>query len=94
VPDPHAVELTLTLNGVERQRANTRHFIFSIPYLIRYISAVMTLEPGDVIATGTPAKLPAAPGAPPFMRPGDVVAITIEKIGTLTNPVEAETPSR
>ena len=74
VPDPHSLELALTLNGVERQRANTRHFIFSIPYLIRYISAVMTLEPGDVIATGTPAKLPAAPGTPPFMRPGDVVA--------------------
>jgi acylpyruvate hydrolase len=90
VPDPHALELTLTLNGVERQRANTRHFIFSIPYLVNYLSAVMTLEPGDVIATGTPAKLPAAPETPPFMQPGDVVAVTLEKIGTLTNPVVAE----
>jgi 2-keto-4-pentenoate hydratase/2-oxohepta-3-ene-1,7-dioic acid hydratase in catechol pathway len=88
--NPHALELTLTLNGVERQRANTRDFIFSIPYLIYYISTVMTLEPGDVIATGTPAKFPAAPETPPFMQPGDVVAVTLEHIGTLTNPVVAE----
>lgn len=94
VGDPHALELTLTLNGVERQRANTRDFIFSIPYLIRYLSAVMTLEPGDIIATGTPAKLPAVPETRPFMQPGDVVAVTLEKIGTLTNPVVAEAAGR
>jgi acylpyruvate hydrolase len=90
VPDPHALELTLTLNGVERQHTNTRHFIFSIPYLVAYISTVMTLEPGDVIATGTPAKLPSAADTPPFMKPGDAVTVSIEKIGTLTNMVMAE----
>ncbi len=89
-PDPHTLELTLTLNGVERQRSNTKYFIFSIPYLVAYISTIMTLEPGDVIATGTPAKLPSAPDTPPFMRPGDVVTVSIEKIGTLTNMVVAE----
>jgi acylpyruvate hydrolase len=91
VPDPHALELSLTLNGVERQRANTRQFIFPIPHLLAYISAVMTLEPGDVIATGTPAKLPdSPPGTPSFMRPGDRVRVTIETIGTLENPVISE----
>lgn len=90
IPDPHALELTLTLNGVERQHSNTKHFIFSIPYLVAYISTVMTLEPGDVIATGTPAKLPSGPDTPPFMRPGDVVTVSIEKIGVLTNTVVAE----
>jgi acylpyruvate hydrolase len=90
IPDPHALELTLTLNGVERQHSNTKYFIFSIPYLIAYISTVMTLEPGDVIATGTPAKLPSGPDTPPFMRPGDVVTVSIEKIGALMNTIVAE----
>jgi acylpyruvate hydrolase len=90
IPDPHALDLALTLNGVERQRSNTRHFIFSIPFLISYISRVMTLEPGDVIATGTPAKLPGA-GPKAYMQPGDVVSITIEGIGSLTNPIASDT---
>lgn len=90
IPDPQALELVLTLNGVERQRTNTRYFIFSVAYLIAYLSAVMTLEPGDVLATGTPAKLEAPPGTPPFMQAGDVVQITIDRLGCLTNPVVAE----
>jgi 2-keto-4-pentenoate hydratase/2-oxohepta-3-ene-1,7-dioic acid hydratase in catechol pathway len=92
IPDPHTLDLALTLNGVERQRSNTRFFLFSIPFLISYLSAVMTLEPGDVIATGTPAKLPGAE-PPAYMQPGDVVSMTIEKIGSLANPVAAEPDS-
>ncbi len=90
VPDPYGLELSLTLNGVERQHTNTADMIFSIAFLISYLSAVMTLEPGDLILTGTPAKLPAGPETPAFMRPGDVVEIKVDRLGTLRNPVVAE----
>ena len=90
IPNPHELELTLTLNDLERQHTNTRHMIFSIPMLIAYLSEVMTLEPGDVISTGTPAKINGEPGVPLFMKPGDTVTIRIEKIGELVNPVVAE----
>ena len=90
IPNPHELELTLTLNDLERQHTNTRHMIFSIPMLIAYLSEVMTLAPGDVISTGTPAKINGKPGVPLFMKPGDTVTIRIEKIGELINPVVAE----
>lgn len=90
IPDPHRLDLTLNLNGVQRQKTNTRRMIFTIPFLIAYLSAVMTLDPGDVIATGTPARTPAPPGAPEFLQPGDMVRITIESIGELANPIIAE----
>jgi 2-keto-4-pentenoate hydratase/2-oxohepta-3-ene-1,7-dioic acid hydratase in catechol pathway len=90
IPNPHELELTLRLNDLERQHTNTRHMIFSIPMLIAYLSEVMTLEPGDVISTGTPAKINDEPGVPIFMKPGDTVTIGIEKIGELINPVVAE----
>jgi len=91
VPDPYNLDLELTVNGIPQQHINTRHLIFSVPRLISYISQVMTLEVGDVIATGTPAKLPEAAGQLRFLQPGDLVEITIEKLGTLRNPVVAET---
>jgi 2-keto-4-pentenoate hydratase/2-oxohepta-3-ene-1,7-dioic acid hydratase in catechol pathway len=87
IADPHNLELSLTLNGLELQRSNTRQMIFSIPYLVAYLSAVMTLEPGDLISTGTPAKTEAAKTVPPYMHAGDVVTITIEGLGELTNRV-------
>jgi 2-keto-4-pentenoate hydratase/2-oxohepta-3-ene-1,7-dioic acid hydratase in catechol pathway len=89
IPDPHNLRLSLTLNGLEMQQTHTGQMIFSIPYLIAYLSAVMTLEPGDIISTGTPAKTSAAQSVPPFMKPGDEVRIVIEKIGELANPVRA-----
>jgi acylpyruvate hydrolase len=91
IPDPHCLSLSLTLNGREMQRTNTSNMIFSIPFVIAYLSAVMTLEPGDVISTGTPAKTDLARSLPPFMKPGDTVSITVERIGVLSNPVVAET---
>ncbi|MBN2086051.1 MAG: fumarylacetoacetate hydrolase family protein [Anaerolineales bacterium] len=91
IPDPHALDLALTLNGVLRQKTNTGRMIFTVPFLIATLSAVMMLEPGDVIATGTPARTPPEPGSPEFMQPGDLVRITVEKIGVLENPVVAET---
>ncbi len=79
--DPFAgVELTTRLNGEEKQRGNTRDFIFDIPTMLRYISEIFTLEPGDLIATGTPS------GVSP-MQAGDVVEVMVEGIGTLRNTV-------
>ena len=89
IPDPHDLKLSLTLNGLEMQQTCTSAMIFSIPYLIAYLSEVMTLEPGDILSTGTPAKTSAAQSVPPFMKPGDEVRIWIEKIGELVNPVLA-----
>jgi 2-keto-4-pentenoate hydratase/2-oxohepta-3-ene-1,7-dioic acid hydratase in catechol pathway len=74
------ISITTRLNGELRQDGNTRDLIFSIDYLLRYITAAMTLFPGDLILTGTPA------GVAP-MQPGDQVAVTVEGLGTLTNPV-------
>jgi len=90
IPDPHRLELSLTLNGQEMQRTNTANMIFSIPFVIAYLSAVMTLEPGDVISTGTPAKTDLARRLTPFMKPGDTVRISVEGVGELVNPVVAE----
>lgn len=88
VPDPHNLALELTVNGVPKQRAHTRDLIFSVPFLVSYLSQVLTLDPGDMIATGTPAKLPEAAQPQHFLEPGDIVSITIETLGTLTNPVQ------
>jgi len=79
--DPaHGVQLETRVNGKLRQSGNTRDFIFSLDVIIRYISRVMTLFPGDLILTGTPA------GVGP-LQPGDIVEVTIEGVGTLRNPV-------
>jgi acylpyruvate hydrolase len=88
VPDPYMLDLELTVNDTPQQRVNTRDMIFSVAYLISYISQVMTLEVGDVIATGTPSKLPEAAEAKRFLQSGDVVEITIEKLGTLRNKIQ------
>jgi acylpyruvate hydrolase len=90
VPDPGNINLTLDLNGVQRQSANTSNLIFPIPFLIAYLTRTMTLEPGDVIATGTPSGTGAMQKPPAFMKPGDVVRIRIDRVGELVNPVVAE----
>lgn len=77
------LRLTTRLNGEVRQRSSTGNLLFDVPTLIEFISRVMTLEPGDVIMTGTPAH-------PPRMQVGDVVEIEIERVGTLRNQVVAE----
>ena len=83
VPDPQNLQLTLSVNGEVRQQANTSEMLFSIPYLISYLSRRFALAPGDVIATGTP------PGVGP-LKAGDLVEVRIAEIGTLTNPVVSE----
>ena len=89
VPDPGSLDLALDLNGVERQHSNTANMIFSVPFLIAYLTRTMTLEPGDVIATGTPSGTGAMQQPPAFMKPGDVVRIRIDRLGELVNPVVA-----
>lgn len=87
ISDPHCLDMELTVNGMPKQRTNTSDLIFSVPFLVSYLSQVMTLDPGDVIATGTPAKLPEAANPQRFLESGDVVEITIEKLGMLRNPI-------
>jgi 2-keto-4-pentenoate hydratase/2-oxohepta-3-ene-1,7-dioic acid hydratase in catechol pathway len=87
VPDPRALELTTWVNGERRQHAPVADLIFDIPTLIEAISAAITLEPGDVIATGTPAGVGIGHTPPVFLRPGDVVRIAVTGIGVLENTV-------
>jgi 2-keto-4-pentenoate hydratase/2-oxohepta-3-ene-1,7-dioic acid hydratase in catechol pathway len=87
IPDPMALTLVTRVNGEQRQRASTGEMIHSIARTIAWCSTVMTLEPGDVIATGTPAGVGSATGR--FLQPGDVVEVEIERIGVLRNPVVA-----
>ncbi|MCX4960859.1 fumarylacetoacetate hydrolase family protein [Streptomyces virginiae] len=87
IRDPMALDLSLRVNGVTKQKSNTRHMLFPIARLIADISSGMTLEPGDVIATGSPSGVGAGMVPPEYLRPGDTVEATVEGIGTLTNPV-------
>ncbi|PHN61095.1 gentisate 1,2-dioxygenase [Pseudomonas sp. ICMP 8385] len=89
ITDPHNLNLSLKVNGVEKQNSNTRHLLFNIPTLIADISAGITLEPGDIIATGTPSGVGAGRTPQEWLWPGDVVEAWVEKIGTLRNPVVA-----
>lgn len=90
VGDPHVLDVSLRLNGNVMQRSNTRNLIFGVADLVAELSRVMTLEPGDVIATGTPGGVGFARKPPVFLRPGDNVDISIGGVGTLSNPVVAE----
>jgi len=83
VDDPHALTLSLTLNGEERQRSSTGDMIYDIYDQIAYLTQVMTLEPGDVLATGTPAGVGIAENR--FMKPGDVVRVTVDGLGFIEN---------
>jgi 2-keto-4-pentenoate hydratase/2-oxohepta-3-ene-1,7-dioic acid hydratase in catechol pathway len=88
VADPHDLTMTLHLNGEERQRTSTGDMIYNIYDQIAYLSTVMTLEPGDLIATGTPANVGISTGT--FMKPGDVVRVEIDGLGYIENPIVAE----
>ena len=90
VADPYNLAISLTLNGELMQNSNTGKMIFQVPRLIAFLSSVFTLEPGDVIATGTPAGVGFARKPPRWLRPGDEVTVRVEGLGELTNPVVAE----
>ncbi|QYY27603.1 fumarylacetoacetate hydrolase family protein [Cupriavidus pinatubonensis] len=89
IADPHALDLSLTVNGVTKQSSNTRHMLFNVNALIADISKGMTLEPGDIIATGTPDGVGAGRAPQEWLWPGDVVVAKVEGIGELRHPVVA-----
>ncbi|HEX7063975.1 MAG TPA: fumarylacetoacetate hydrolase family protein [Bacillales bacterium] len=90
VADPHSLSIKTKVNGEIRQSANTEQMIFDIPTLISTISAGTTLEPGDIIATGTPAGVGKGMKPPQYLRAGDVMEITVEGLGTLKNTISGE----
>ena len=87
LPDPGALRIELRLNGATMQASSTGQCVFDVPALVSFVSETITLEPGDVILTGTPAGVGFARRPPVFLRPGDVVEVEIEGLGTLRNPV-------
>ncbi|MDE3838171.1 hypothetical protein C0966_02065 [Bacillus methanolicus] len=87
IENPNQLNIQTKVNGEIRQNSNTKHFIFPVEEIISVLSAGMTLEPGDIIATGTPAGVGKGFKPPRFLNPGDVIEITIEKIGTLSNQI-------
>ena len=90
IEDPHNLRITLELSGETMQDSNTSNLIFKVPQLIAHLSSVFTLQPGDIIATGTPAGVGFARKPPRWLLPGDEVRVRIEGIGELRNPVVAE----
>ena len=88
VADPDDLWMKLWVNGQLRQNSNTRHMIFNTAELVSFASDLMTLEPGDVIATGTPSGVGATTST--YLKAGDVVRCEIQGLGTLENPVVGE----
>jgi 2-keto-4-pentenoate hydratase/2-oxohepta-3-ene-1,7-dioic acid hydratase in catechol pathway len=88
IEDPHDLSIRFRLNGETLQDSNTRELIFRIPELVEFLSASVTLEPGDVIATGTPPGVGFARKPPVFLKDGDIAEVEIEGLGVLVNKVE------
>ena len=88
IPDPHVLELKTWVNGTLMQNGNTKNLIFDVRYLVSYLSSLITLEPGDLIATGTPAGVGFTRKPPVVLGPGDTVKLEITSLGTLENPVK------
>jgi 2-keto-4-pentenoate hydratase/2-oxohepta-3-ene-1,7-dioic acid hydratase in catechol pathway len=90
IGDPQDVRLWCTVNGELRQSGSTSQMLFPVKVLLEYLSRHITLEPGDVVTTGTPAGVGAFRSPPLYLRPGDVTEIGADRIGVLRNPVEAK----
>lgn len=88
ITDPHNLNLSLTVNGVEKQNSNTKFLLFNINDLIEDLSTVFTIEPGDIIATGTPSGVGAGRTPQEWLKDGDVIEATVEGIGTLISTVK------
>ena len=87
IADPQALDIACRVNGVTKQQSNTRHMYFKIPRIIAELSAGLTLEPGDILCTGTPAGVGHARTPPEFMQPGDVLETEIRGLGLLRNKI-------
>ena len=90
IADPHALDIATEINGAVLQDSNTRELIFKIPELLAFLSSVFTLEPGDIVSTGTPAGVGFARTPPRWLRPGDDVRVRVSGIGELRSSVIAE----
>jgi 2-keto-4-pentenoate hydratase/2-oxohepta-3-ene-1,7-dioic acid hydratase in catechol pathway len=90
IPDPQALDIRLTIGGEVLQQSNTRELVFGVAQLVSILSGIMTLEPGDLVSTGTPAGVGAARTPKRWLRPGETVQIEISGLGVLSNPVVAE----
>jgi len=89
VPDPHALDIKLTLSGEVMQSANTRDLIFRIPELVAYLSSIVPLESGDIISTGTPSGVGLGRTPQRWLKPDEDMVIEIERLGTLANRTRA-----
>ncbi len=89
IPDPQTLEMVLTVNGEERQRTNTANQVFTVKHLVSFLSTIATLEPGDIVITGTPGGVIQAMDPQVWLKDGDVVRVEIEKVGVLENKVSA-----
>jgi 2-keto-4-pentenoate hydratase/2-oxohepta-3-ene-1,7-dioic acid hydratase in catechol pathway len=87
VPDPHALGIRLRIGDELLQDSNTSKMIFKVPALVAHLSSAMTLEPGDIVATGTPAGVGFTRTPPRFLQPGETVQVEIDSLGVLRNPV-------
>jgi 2-keto-4-pentenoate hydratase/2-oxohepta-3-ene-1,7-dioic acid hydratase in catechol pathway len=90
IEDPHALDIQLDIDGEMMQDSNTRELIFKIPDLVAFLSSVFTLEPGDIVSTGTPSGVGVARSPQRFLRPNEKVTVRIPAIGELSNPTVAE----
>lgn len=89
IPDPSQLHVAAYVNGERRQQGETRNWLFDVPTLLEFVTRTITLEPGDLITTGTPSGVAAFRDPPPWLAPGDEVTVEVEEIGRLTNPVIA-----
>jgi len=90
LPDPHNLSVKLKVNGKVLQESNTKQLVHNVPQLMAFCSQIFTLEPGDVVATGTPGGLAKDRNPATYMNPGDVMETEIEKLGVLRNPITKE----
>ena len=87
IPDPGDLAIECRVNGAVRQRSRTSNLVFSVPFLLAYVSVGITLEPGDILTTGTPGGVGLYRDPPEYLKPGDRVEVEIERIGVLANVV-------
>jgi 2-keto-4-pentenoate hydratase/2-oxohepta-3-ene-1,7-dioic acid hydratase in catechol pathway len=90
IADPHNLTISLTVNGETLQNSNTKELIFKIPDLVEFLSSIMTLEPGDIVSTGTPSGVGFSYNPPKWLKPGDEVVVTVQGLGELRNTCVAE----
>jgi 2-keto-4-pentenoate hydratase/2-oxohepta-3-ene-1,7-dioic acid hydratase in catechol pathway len=90
VPDPHTLAISLTIDGETLQSSNTNDLIFKIPALVAHLSSLTPLEAGDIVSTGTPEGVGLGRNPKRWLKPGETVTVTIQGLGSLTNPVVAE----